>query len=218
MVPIEVIRRVYSVEWKLTEKISEHGTCFSIREKGEEYLVTAAHIVHGYPPGSRLEIGCETKGGMPTESVRPKLIRINEKHDIAVFEAPECVRYPKLPLKASLGGMGLGQKVMWMGFPLGYDGGLMLGESGGRVGLIGSGTLASLNVPSSLQGKREGFVVEGVINPGYSGGPVVLYPGEQRSKGIQVVGVVSATLASHTNWSLILVGDLGRVMKEISGS
>lgn len=218
MVPAEVIRRVYSVKWKLTEEISSRGTCFSIQEKGEEYLVTAAHIVHGYPPGSRLEIGCETKGGMPTESVSPKLIRISREHDIAVFEAPECVRYPELPLKkAKPGDMVLGQKVMWMGFPLGYDGGWMLGESGGRIGLVGSGTLASFDVPSSLQGKVEGFVVEGVINPGYSGSPVVLYPGEQRSEGIRVAGVVSGTLASHTNWSLILVGALERVMKEISG-
>lgn len=217
MVPAEVIRRVYSMECKFPGGNSEHGTCFSIQEKGEEYLVTAAHILHGYPPGSRLEIGCVTEGGMPTESVSPELIRISEKHDIAVFEAPECVKYPGLPLKANLGDMVLGQKVMWMGFPLRYDGGLMLGESGGRIGLVGSGTLASFDVPSSLQGKIEGFVVEGVTNKGYSGGPVVLYPGEQRSKGIQVVGVMSGTLASHTNWSLIFVGDLGRVMKEISG-
>ncbi len=217
MVPAEVIRRVYSMECKFPGGDSEHGTCFSIQEKGEEYLVTAAHILHGYPPGSRLEIGCVTEGGMATESVSPKLITINEKHDIAVFEAPKCIKYPELPLKAKLEGMTLGQRVMWMGFPLGYDGGLRLGESGGRIGLVGGGTLASFEVPAYFQGKREGFLVEGASNLGCSGSPVVLYPGEQRGKGIQVAGVVSAMLPLSHNLNLIMAGALETVMKEISG-
>ena len=177
-----------------------------------------------YEVGRRNRLG-SNDGGKPLNNdfveIEPKLRGISPATDIAIFDLPDFLHMEELPLVADQGGLTLGQRVYWLGYPLSYDGGIEFND-GGWVGLAASGTLASFQVPSVLSGRRsmspvavEGCIVDGLSYEGYSGSPVVFYPGEDRSKRIRTLGVISETLAAETNWGLIVVGSLTGAIREI---
>ena len=210
MIPAEAILRVFPIRYA-----RKQGTCFSIKEKNQEFLVTAAHIIEGYEEGGELHIGCESEDDERRVWGRPRLLIRDEQHDIAILDAPKCTHRPHLTLESRKEGIVFGQKVQWMGYPLGLDGGMLTSESGAPVAIASTGTLAGMNTPLVLGPRRRGFLVEGVINKGYSGGPILFREWERPENKIYVVGVISGSLAAKTNWGLIIAGDLPEVMGKI---
>lgn len=201
------------------------GTAFSFTRDGRQYLVTAAHIVSGWQGVLAIGRGGRVAGLTDNLDVDDRYVEVKLRFfgtsratDVAIFDLPEFLHLDGIPLEARTGGVVLGQRVSWLGYPLGLDGGSTFQE-GGRIGLAASGTFASMHYPSKLQestfAANSKFIVDGMNNPGYSGSPVVCFPGEDRSKEIQVLGVISGTLAAGTNWGLISVGNLELAVKEI---
>lgn len=212
MIPTEVIYRVFQINWS-RDGCTSSGTAFSLTLGDRQFMVTAAHIVQGYPNGS-LTVG----SGRNT--VQPQLLGISTKTDVAVFDAPDCVRRDGLLLHAGMGGLILGQRVYWMGYPLGIDGGLLFPETDEWwCGLAGAGIVSGMQVSRKVPplAVTQGFIVDGLNNPGYSGSPVCFYPGETK-RPIRVAGVISASLASNTNYGLIVVGNLTSALEEILGN
>ena len=211
MIPAEVIYRVFEIVWSHDGDRSS-GTAFSMTLGDRQLMVTASHLIQGYPNGS-LTIGY---GG---DTVRPRLLGISARTDIAIFDAPDCARRDDLPLHAGMGGLMLGQRVYWMGYPLGVDGGMMFPETDERwCGLAGAGIVSGMQISLKVQppAAKHGFVVDGLNNPGYSGSPVCFYPGETQ-RPIRVAGVVSASLAPKTNFGLMIAGNLTSALEEILG-
>ena len=211
MIPMEVIYRVLEIDWSRNGHRSS-GTAFSMTLGDRQLMVTAAHVVQGYPNGL-LTIGRDGK------TVLPQLLGISDRTDIAVFDAPDSVRRDGLPLHAGMGGLMLGQRVYWMGYPLGIDGGLLFPETDERwCGLAGAGIVSGMQVSLKVSppAATHGFIVDGLNNPGYSGSPVCFYPGEIQ-KPIRVAGVVSASLAPKTNFGLMIAGNLTSALEEILG-
>ena len=224
MIPSEVIYRTYPIGITGPEV---NGTAFSITYGNDQYLVTAAHVVEGFVKNAPLYIGrgsilYTASYGSSKDTWQkiesPMQIGVSRSTDIAIFKLPLSLKRENLPLIPSIADLILGQRVHWLGYPLQYNGGLAFQE-GGYIGLAASGTLASMAMPAHGDEKlaKNGFIVDGMNNAGYSGSPVIFHPGEDRSKAIQVLGVVSGTLAAHTNWGLMVVGSLEVAVNEILG-
>ena len=210
----EVINRVYPVMKpnKLKEIL---GTAFTIREKEKEFLITAYHVAkHAiYVEENIDKVSLIIGSGASGIRISEKLIHTDEEQDITVCEAPKWMHRSQLPL-TSIPEMALGQEVMWMGYPKGFSGGLWLPDTKSPIGIVGKGVIGALYPPPKIQNK--GFLIEGVVNPGYSGGPVVYKSFKNDPKGkTYVIGVISKTLAPESNWSLIIAGELGVIMKKV---
>ena len=147
---------------------------------------------------------------------RPRLLIRDEQHDIAIFDAPKCTHHPNLTLESRKDGIVLGQKVQWMGYPLGLDGGMFRSRTGAPIGIASTGTLAGMNTPTAL--RRKGFLVERTLNKGYSGGPILFREWERLENKVHVAGVISGSLAAKTNWGLIIAGDLPEAMEKVHGN
>lgn len=211
MVTSGVIHRVFGLRYE-----ANHGTCFSIRENEQEFLITAAHLVNGYDDGKGLEIVLGGKEWGEYKRFYPRRLHLNEAHDIAVFEAPEPTQYPSLPLSSGQEGLVLGQSVQWMGYPLGHDGGLLRRENGAPIGIVSSGNLAALQTPNqAYRNGHRGFLLEGGINLGNSGSPVLFRSKDGAQVSTKVFGVISGTLAPQTTWGLVIAGSLHDVMKKV---
>lgn len=229
----EVIRRVFPV-MKQNNSKEIWGTAFTIRERGREFLITACHVadhsdIDEHTDKISLIIGRERK-----ESIRifEKLIHIDKEHDIIVCKAPKWMyqNRPELPQLTSDfemnegDGITLGQDVMWMGYPEGFSGGVILPDTYTPIAMVGKGILSGFKEPETKlirdkKGRiRKGIFIEGRIDSGYSGGPVVYQSLKNPSKTTYVIGVISGTVGeSKDNPSFILAGDLSKVMKKVHG-
>ena len=186
------------------------GTAFTIREKEKEFLITAYHVAEHAIEKNTNEVSLIIGKGKETLGTRiyEKIIHIDEEQDIIILETPKWMHRDQLPL-TSTPEMALGQEVMWMGYPKGFSGGLWLPDTKSPIGIAGKGVIGALKPPPKIQ--NNGFLIEGGMNPGYSGGPVVYNPSGQT----YVIGVISKTLAPESNWSLIIAGELGVIMKKV---
>ena len=173
MIPAEVIYRVFRL--KVGQK---SGTGFAIEEDGKEYLVTARHLAAPLDAGCQLEL---FKNGAWSPLEISTVGHGAGDKDISVL-APSKRLTPvrPLPLQASSEGLVYGQDAYFLGFPYGISD-LVLGETGCPLPLVKRATV------SSLFGKP--FLLDGHNNIGFSGGPVVFRPANQRR--FQVAAVVS---------------------------
>lgn len=204
-----VVNRVFPImKHNNSEEIL--GTSFTIREKEKEFLITAYHVAkHAiYVEENIDKVSLIIGSGASGIRISEKLIHTDEEQDITVCEAPKWMNRSQLPL-TSTPEMALGQEVMWMGYPKGFSGGLWLPDTKSPIGIVGKGVIGALYSPPKIQ--NNGFLIEGGMNPGYSGGPVVYNPNGQT----YVIGVISKTLAPESNWSLIIAGELGVIMKKV---
>ena len=224
MITSNVVLRVFLLIWSTSgadgQPIRSQGTAFTVTHENREFLVTAAHVIRGWPNGLMF-IFCDVDPEASFVKVKPKLIGISESTDIAVFDAPDCAkRGMELPLSAhGTSGMLVGQRVYWIGFPLGFDGGQV--QEIGRIGLVGSGVLSGI-IPQHGEIKlsdhvviKNGLIVDGMNNKGYSGGPVIFRPKELRNEDFVVAGVISGTLAADTNYGLMVIGNLKRAFEDV---
>ena len=224
MLTSNVALRVFLLIWGASgvdgQPVKSQGTAFTVTHENREFLITAAHVVRGWPNGLMF-ISCEIDPKAPFVEVKPKLIGIFESTDIAIFDSPNCAK-KGLELPLSVRGtseMFVGQRVYWIGFPLGFDGGKAPGI--GRVGLVGSGVFSGI-IPQHGEIRlsdhvviKSGLIVDGMNNKGYSGGPVIFQPGELRNEDFVVAGVISGTLAANTNYGLMVIGNLRRAFEDV---
>lgn len=178
------------------------GTFVEREDKGC-LLVTARHVVAGktMPPGHTL-------------------VGSDEITDIAIFNAPGIELESESAPYIDRGGeeISIGERVYWQGFPFGLNGGQI---DGIEVGIVGSGTIGGLlhvPVPSASGIASQGYIIDGMSNPGYSGSPVFIRRPEPNGRGYRphVISVVSGTMASGTNHGLMAIGRLDIALNNIA--
>lgn len=244
-IPAEVIRRVFPV-LKQNDFKEIWGTAFTIKEKGKEFLVTAYHVanhhtndIEEHTEKIRLIVGKEDKKSerIEPQEIIEKLLYVDKEHDIIICEAPKWTyenreNLPSLTSSFVMNqndGISLGQDVMWMGYPKGFSGGKILPDTYTPIGIVGKGVLGGFQEPKTklIQDQRgiirKGIIIEGRIDGGYSGGPVV-YKSLQNPQGpTYVEGVISGSVGGpeenskrlENNLSFIIAGDLSKVMKKV---
>jgi len=230
----EVIRRVFPV-MKHNNSKEILGTSFTIREKEKEFLITAYHVAEHAIDKNTNEISLIIGKGTLGTRIHEKIIHIDEEQDIIVCKAPEWMyknrpQFP--PLKSTLEmnqgeGLSLGQEVMYMGYPRGCSGVMKLPDTKTDIGIVGKGILGAfeLSKPEITENKK-GFIIEGRMDQGYSGGPIVLKDINKPQGQTYVLGVISARIHSRRklkseeelldyDYSFTIAGNLGMVMKKV---
>lgn len=199
------------------------GTAFTIEHDGRQYLITAAHVVAKQHTPYEIEIfhnGAWKK-------LELNLTGIAAHADIAVFAAPFLLS-PTLPMPASADKVTYGQDVYFLGFPYGIS-----PESKGlnRAYPFPLVKRACLSAIVTENGANV-WLLDGLNNPGFSGGPIVFRPiGQSLNGQMKVMGVVSgyrfaeepvyhqgevAPVTVRANTGIIIAYDIKHAIEEIN--
>ncbi len=174
-----VLRRVFLIKYK-----DNSGSAFTIDVDGRQYLVTAKHLVSGI--GDQDTISLFHEGEWKPVTVKPIQVAPREV-DIIVLVPPMQLS-PGLQMEPTIGNLVIAQQVYFLGFPYKMYtdvGDLMYGFP---LPFVKSGILSALDVR-----RNKGYsiiYVDGMNNPGFSGGPVVFK--DFKSNELKVAGVISS--------------------------
>lgn len=173
-----VLQRTYQI--KFGEKL---GSCFTLDVAGRQYLVTARHVVAGIKSEDQVEILNDGHWHrIPVKVFSPS----PESVDIAVLAPPMQIS-PSHPLPpAETSSYFLSQEVYFLGFPYGLS---MDGKNLNAGFPLPFVKKAIISAFVDAEGGAQLLVLDGLNNPGFSGGPVVLT--DLKTGQLVVVGVVS---------------------------
>lgn len=184
MITTNVLQRTFRIRYK-----ESCGTCFTIDFEGRQYLVTARHVIEGFPIADDVDIFFEKDW----HKVPARLVgNASGEIDITVLTL-DFQLSPTFPLPASTGGIVFGQNVYFLGYPydLFTDVGLL--NRNFPLPFIKGAVLSSL---STDENGVECLFLDGHNNPGFSGGPVVFTPPD-KINDFRVAAVISAYRVDH---------------------
>ena len=178
MITTNVMYRTYCLKYQ-----GRLGTSFSIDLNGNQYLVTAHHVIKGIKNDDSIEIYHDNswKQLPPTT-----LVGFKVEQDIAVLSPRNfCLAPSDLPLTVQIGEYYISQSVFFLGFP---DGILTSGTSLNKfhIPFIRQAIISQVDIND----ETNKIYLDGHNNKGFSGGPVVLKT--PKSKDWKVAGVISA--------------------------
>ena len=175
MVTSNVIHRTLHIR-----RANSQGTAFTIDHKGKQYLVTARHVVEGIASGERISVVHEEQ----QKPVEIEVVGVGKGEvDVAVLACQQQLSQIH-PLELTSDGIVYGQQAYFLGFPFGWDAGGENINHGLPLPFVKSGVISAW---TSDTVKR--IYIDGHVNEGFSGGPVVFSPpGDQ--KVLHVAGVV----------------------------
>ena len=141
----------------------EYGTAFTLDVDKKQYVVTCRHVTDGTTPkilwdGEFSDIGLTLIG------------QTDEDVDIAVFAAGELLSNPSLTLPWIQKGVFLGQDLWFAGFPLAP---LYQDQPKANAGLPLPFVKKSILSAFGDQDDKRLWYLDGHVNQGFSGGPVV---------------------------------------------
>jgi S1-C subfamily serine protease len=180
MVSSNILQRVFTLKMG-----SEQGTGFTIEVDGRQYLITAKHILAASPSSTVIEIFHDKNWvKVPFQSIIVEPVDV----DIAVLALPQQLS-GVLPIQLGIKSSFLSQDVYFVGFPFGLsiDGHTL--NSGFPIPLVKHGIIAAFG-----NGRGEPFLVDGINNPGFSGGPVIR---SEVPTNPTIIGIVSAYRAAQ---------------------
>lgn len=178
MIQSEVFQRVLRIR-----SGNSLGTAFTIEVNAVQFIITAKHIfgASAFPKSANVDL--LINGEFKTFSVDIKY-PADQNIDIAVMKTtPSVYVTPIFPNKNSSAGIIFGQDVFFLGFPFNYEEILSnFPDSNAPTPFIKKACF------SGAQGKYQ-FFLDGINNPGFSGGPVCFKP--QGEKLFSIAGVIS---------------------------
>jgi S1-C subfamily serine protease len=173
-----ILQRVFLIKYG-----QKFGSSFTIDVQNRQYLVTARHIVNGIKDGDSIEIFHDNQ--WKSVKVKP-LYTEPSKVDIVVLVLPMQIS-PSHPLELSSSGLFVSQNTYFLGFPYGLN---MEGKTlnnGYPLPFVKQGICSAFYFSPN---KFTVIFVDGINNPGFSGGPMVYV--DQTTKKLTVAAVVSA--------------------------
>ncbi len=177
MITSNVISRVFHIRFG-----SASGTAFAIDRNSRQYLITARHVVQEITSDSHIDIFHDRIW----TTIQVTVVGAGSgQSDVAVLACPVRLA-PPYPLEASFAGLLYGQRVYFLGFPFGWDGG---GENINRdfpIPFVKAGIMSSMSPD-----KPKRIYIDAHGNKGFSGGPVVFRPSGKSDNELRVAGVVS---------------------------
>ena len=168
----------------------ERGTIFSIDVDGREYWITAKHLFTGVKTGPAGEfvpstavanvlsqpVNVEQNQGQQWRTITFRVIDPGKDIDILVLVPNISLLSPIVSLNSDPGGIGLGADCEFLGFPWG----------GGWKAKFGTGQsvwfpyIKHCMVSASLNDGLNIWVLDGINNEGFSGGPVLYGTGSNQ--------------------------------------
>ena len=175
-IPRGILARVFPIRVG-----TEQGTCFVVDVNERQYLVTARHVVAGARPGESVEIyRHNTWHPITYKPIFPKSDKID-----AVALVLDTALTPKLALPVGMGGIVIGQKVFFLGYPFG-----LASRSKGKndfIPFVKAGILSAIDYGDE---EMPIVYVDGHNNPGFSGGPII-FSNMYDKRRLQIGAVVS---------------------------
>jgi len=138
------------------------GTAFAVDVDGQQYLVTARHVVTGVSDGAAIEVfgnGQWSRTPVSLVGHGPGSI------DVSVLAPERRLSPPGLPVQVTSDGLSYGQDVYFLGFPYHFLGNVIFTEKGYPLPFVKHATLSCFG--------GDVYLLDGHNNPGFSGGPVV---------------------------------------------
>lgn len=161
----------------------QSGSCFTLDVAGRQYLVTARHLVAGIKNEDQVEILNDGHWHrIPVKAFFPS----PESVDIAVLAPPMQISPSHSLPPAETTNYYLSQEVYFLGFPYGLS---MDGKNLNAGFPLPFVKRAIISAFVDAEGGAQLLVLDGLNNPGFSGGPVVLT--DMKTGQLMVVGVVS---------------------------
>ncbi|CAN5301982.1 hypothetical protein BH20ACI1_BH20ACI1_08680 [soil metagenome] len=188
MVPNEILQRVFLIKYG-----SNTGTCFLVSIDSNDYLITAKHLFPNTLSNKNdVEIEIFRKDGW-LKLQSNYLTHFNPNIDVAVLDLKSNDQKENL-FDVGSKSYYLSQESFFLGFPFGLkmddtDGKL---NNGFPIPFVKKAIISSFI--SDTSGMTQIFL-DGHNNPGFSGGPVVIYNYEAGGNHkMRIIGVVSAYL------------------------
>lgn len=175
MITSNVIQRVFHIKYG-----QGTGTCFTIDYENKQYIITAKHVVLGLKNDDIVELyfnGNWTK-------ITVKMIGHHPTADVSVFAIDTLLNAHKM--EPTSNGITYGQDTFFLGFP--YQ---LQDEMNGQINrnfpipLVKKATLSCITKDDT----GPYFLLDGINNPGFSGGPVVFT--EPNKYDFKVAAIIS---------------------------
>lgn len=163
------LQRVVRIQVVRKDKNAVTGTAFFIDVHGREYLVTAKHVLAERDPAAPICINHHGKW----VAVQHRLVGdAPDGIDISVLALPARLVDPDLSLPPTGGGLVISQEVYFLGFPFGMSSDIGDLNNNYPLPFVKRATLSSFEHRNDLLHK---LYLDGINNPGFSGGPVVFF-------------------------------------------
>lgn len=163
-------------------KAEQYGSAFTVDVDGQEYLVTARHLLDTTRTDLSLRIFLhEQWQELPAKVVGHGKGEI----DISVLKLADRMTPVGFEVNPTIAGLALGQDAYFLGFPYKMWGNVGSFLGGMPCAFAKKGTISSygLDDPQILY-------VDAINNEGFSGGPLIFYPQGQPTE-VRIAGVVS---------------------------
>ena len=166
---------------------TKYGTAFIFDGDEFRYLVTAEHIVRDYPD-KPIDIRRDREW-KPLSHL--KLTFIDRSLDIAVFRLLGCTTSTESAPPYGSDGLYLGQDIYLCGYPTVDD--IPSPDSELPVPHIRKGIISAVGSRSQGVEPGEVWLVDALIESGYSGGPAAYVNSDNRSKVLGIVRSIKST-------------------------
>lgn len=159
-------------------RYSHQGSAFTIEVDGDQYLISAAHVLHG----TEGEVSVEAFVGGGWREVSGRAIYCGNRDVDVVALTLESDLTGRPSLEPTMGGISISQQVFFLGYPFGLA---TRGPSIGTVPFVKAGILSAVD---NMTKDRVVLYVDAHSNPRFSGGPVIFY--HEESGKFRIAGVV----------------------------
>lgn len=173
MITTNVYTRVFHIRYG-----QGTGTCFASDFEGRQYLVTAKHVIAGLTNNSNIEL--YHNGSWVT--LQARLVGHHASADVSVISINQSLA--NLKLEASSNGIMLGQDTFFLGFPY-----MLADEANTQINRNFPLPLVKKAALSAIlnDGLGHYMLLDGLNNPGFSGGPVVFAQPNQNTYKIAAI-------------------------------
>ena len=168
----EVLNQIYRIRIG-----QEFGTAFTIDVDSQQYLVTVDHLI----PTGCTECSLDIWSDNAWVPLTGKAIRPRSSEVAAVAIALTERLSPESTAWSTADQVELAQQVYFIGFPFGLRTAETTGAQISEIPFVKAGILSAID---SRNPKAVILYVDGHNNPGFSGGPVVFYPGGESEPSI----------------------------------
>ncbi len=180
-----VFERVLNVRVSAGTDHEETATAFTVDVDGQEYLITAKHVVQSLGGNDKIDIF----GNGVWTPISVKIFRCDDPIDIAVLIPPYQLTVNfTLPFEPV--NIQFGQEVYFLGFPYGIQSPVHGVNGPYPLALVKRGTFSG-QIPLDPAKKAVMILLDGYNNPGFSGGPIVYRDFSQPGYVMKVFGVIS---------------------------
>lgn len=161
------------------------GTAFTMEKDDIQYIITAKHLFDGITNGNNVTLQVLT--GNQYQPITATILFHEDKNvDCAVLKTnPYREITKKFSNENSLEGIALSQDVYFLGFPYNYDTLLKsLPDSDRPVPFVKKACLSGISEKDGL------LFLDGINNPGFSGGPVCYI--DSKTHKVKIAGLINS--------------------------